>query len=316
MVWFQCEDCGENLKKPKLANHFRICSAYKLSCIDCGVVFGQDSVQGHTQCVTEAEKYGPKGQGKDVTTTKPKNNAKQKQKAEVDINVGLTERPPWFCSLCNSKATSKQALLLHADGKKHRAKARAFHAANEKPKTNEAIAPDNDITNENAPKSEDKLKDPLKADAVPNGSEAENLGRSTKKKRKLDASESNVARKKAAGEDNSGEFGGREVVHIEREEAKEGECHVPKVGKLAKQSPGKGEFGKKIKWKKLITSILNSNPKGVLKIKKLKKIVLKALQEYGVNEHDNKLVEVLEHKIHSTSRFMVNDNCVHLVAKD
>lgn len=31
MVWFQCEDCGENLKKPKLLNHFKICSAYKVS---------------------------------------------------------------------------------------------------------------------------------------------------------------------------------------------------------------------------------------------------------------------------------------------
>lgn len=30
MVWFQCEDCGENLKKPKLAGHFRSCSAYKV----------------------------------------------------------------------------------------------------------------------------------------------------------------------------------------------------------------------------------------------------------------------------------------------
>ena len=31
MVWFQCEDCGENLKKPKLAGHFRSCSAYKVT---------------------------------------------------------------------------------------------------------------------------------------------------------------------------------------------------------------------------------------------------------------------------------------------
>jgi cell growth-regulating nucleolar protein len=91
MVWFQCEDCGENLKKPKLAGHFRSCSAYKvtrrlslsglyftprgfslligiltcdcatvwfgfvqLSCIDCGAVFSQDTVQTHTQCISEA----------------------------------------------------------------------------------------------------------------------------------------------------------------------------------------------------------------------------------------------------------------------
>lgn len=30
MVWFQCEDCGDNLKKPKLSSHFRTCSAYKV----------------------------------------------------------------------------------------------------------------------------------------------------------------------------------------------------------------------------------------------------------------------------------------------
>jgi predicted RNA-binding Zn-ribbon protein involved in translation (DUF1610 family) len=30
MVWFQCEDCGEELKKPKLAAHFNRCSAYKV----------------------------------------------------------------------------------------------------------------------------------------------------------------------------------------------------------------------------------------------------------------------------------------------
>jgi cell growth-regulating nucleolar protein len=100
MVWFQCEDCGENLKKPKLAGHFRSCYASKLSCIDCGEFFSQDTVQGHTQCISEAEKYGPKGQ------SKPSNGAwgkpdKPKPNADVDINVGLSTRPPWFCRCTN-----------------------------------------------------------------------------------------------------------------------------------------------------------------------------------------------------------------------
>lgn len=44
------------------------------------------------------EKYGPKGQGKvsngGVT---PKSNKDSKQRPDVDINVGLSERPPWYC---------------------------------------------------------------------------------------------------------------------------------------------------------------------------------------------------------------------------
>ena len=30
MVWFQCEDCGDNSKKPKFPNYFRTCSASKV----------------------------------------------------------------------------------------------------------------------------------------------------------------------------------------------------------------------------------------------------------------------------------------------
>ncbi|KAF2297554.1 hypothetical protein GH714_038690 [Hevea brasiliensis] len=61
-----------------------------------------------------------------VRLLNPKNT---KQQPDIDINIGLSQHPPWFCCLCNTKATSKQTLLLHGDGKKHRAKARAFHAA-------------------------------------------------------------------------------------------------------------------------------------------------------------------------------------------
>ncbi|KAK1312504.1 hypothetical protein QJS10_CPA07g01007 [Acorus calamus] len=139
MVWFQCEDCGENLKKPKLPYHFRICSANKLSCIDCGEIFNQQSVQGHTQCITEAEKYGPKDHGKSSQNGPSKTN-KPKKNLDVDVNVGLSSRAPWFCSLCKTKATSQQTLLLHADGKKHRAKAKAFQASQQKPDQAEETA--------------------------------------------------------------------------------------------------------------------------------------------------------------------------------
>ncbi|CAH2073836.1 unnamed protein product [Thlaspi arvense] len=91
-------------------------------------MFGKDSVYGHNQCITETEKYGPIGQSKpsNGTPAKPQNNSKQQP--DFDINAGLSNRYPWFCSLCNTKATSQQTLLAHADGKEHRGKAKAFHA--------------------------------------------------------------------------------------------------------------------------------------------------------------------------------------------
>lgn len=325
MVWFQCEDCGENLKKPKLPNHFRICSANKLSCIDCGETFGQQSVQGHTQCITEAEKYGPKGQGKALNGTPAKAKSDSKQRPEVDITVGLSERPPWFCSLCNTKATSKQALLLHADGKKHRAKARAFHAANE-PKQKEESIQNGNVSTENISKDESigdknveeaKMQDPPQMATVHDSLETENENLASKKKRKLDASDNNGDRKKVGG-DASGELGNGEVIQVERAEAEETVLQVKKAKHDVSKEPSsmKEDTKKKIKWKKLITSALKSNPDGVLKMRKLRKLVIKALEESGITDDETQLSEKLEHKINSSSRFTVDNKYVRLAAKD
>ncbi|XP_012076989.1 UBP1-associated proteins 1C isoform X2 [Jatropha curcas] len=303
MVWFQCEDCGENLKKPKLPNHFRICSASKLSCIDCGEMFGQDSVQGHTQCITEAEKYGPKGQGKAPNGATPKTNKNAKQQPDVDINVGLSERPPWFCSLCNTKATSKQTLLLHADGKKHRAKARAIHAAKQQQ------------TKETEESTQDK---PSTVQITTNGTES---GKPSKKKRKLDESRSDGTGQKNGGDTTNGIGNG--VVQAERTKAEEMESQLKKAkqnglkdDRVVESGSIKEDTKKKIKLKKLIKSALILNPDGVLKMKKLKKLVLKSIQECGITEDESQFSEMLEQKINSSSRFRVDKQYVHLVAKD
>ncbi|CAN6680803.1 unnamed protein product [Malus baccata var. baccata] len=293
MVWFQCEDCGDNLKKPKVLGHFNCCSARKLSCIDCGETFGREAVQGHTQCMTEAEKYGPKGaQGKPLNGggAKPNNNKDGKQQPDFDITVGLTKRFPWFCSVCNTKATSEQTLLLHAEGKKHRAKARAIHAAKQQPKQPEESVPDTEPPPKDTPKGEvlenKQIEEPKSHDASRvntehQSPEAETYTLLKNKKRKLDASKNDESRKKT--KDNT-------------------------YGK-------EGEPTTKIKWKKLITSTLKSND-GVLKMRKLKKLVLKALEESGITDDETKLSNKLEHKINSSSRFRVDNKYVHLDAKD
>lgn len=135
MVYFQCEDCGDALKKPKLKGHFNACSASAFSCIDCLQVFDRRTVQSHVSCVTEHEKYA-------LGATKPggaqvmrEANARREGGAGGGGDVGdvvgdefLSTRAPWACSCCGVKCTSEDTLLGHARGKKHKSKARSARA--------------------------------------------------------------------------------------------------------------------------------------------------------------------------------------------
>lgn len=313
MVWFQCEDCGDNLKKPKLPGHFRMCSANKLSCIDCGQVFGQQSVQGHTQCITEMEKYGPKGQGKALTNTTPNSKSDSKMKPEVDINVGLSERAPWFCSLCNTSATSRQALLLHAEGKKHRGKARAFHASKQPPKQTEELTPSAKVSAESNLKDQlvgnQDVVEPKKSglsEVTPaqNGSETgtESGNSPTSKKRKRDTARQNV------------EVGNHEDDTKWKE--KKSRQSLGKGDKVMDTKSSTEEVKTKIKWKKLISSALELNPDGVLKLRKVQKFVQKALLNSEITLHESQVRDTLEQKISSSSKFTVDGKYVRLVAKN
>ncbi|XP_050374875.1 UBP1-associated proteins 1C isoform X2 [Argentina anserina] len=249
MVWFQCEDCGDNLKKPKLPHHFNTCSARQLSCIDCGEMFGRETVQGHTQCITEAEKYGPKGQVK-AANGGAKPNKDSKQQADFDITVGLSERPPWFCSLCNTNATSRQTLMLHAEGKKHRGKARAIHAAKQKAMQLEESAPDTKPQPQEAPKGTEApaLQEASGVNTIDKCSEAENGKFLSKQKRKLEESKNEESRKKTK-DTTLGEVGNGKVTQNGRAEANKKETKLKK---------DKEEPKAKINWKKLITSTLKT----------------------------------------------------------
>jgi hypothetical protein len=51
----------------------------------------------HWFCFDFQEKYGPKGQGKTLNAAAAKPVKDGKQRPVVDTNVGLSQRPPWFC---------------------------------------------------------------------------------------------------------------------------------------------------------------------------------------------------------------------------
>uniref|UniRef100_A0A0D9V2A7 U1-type domain-containing protein n=1 Tax=Leersia perrieri TaxID=77586 RepID=A0A0D9V2A7_9ORYZ len=304
MVWFQCEDCGDDVKKPKLAGHLRCCSASKFSCIDCGVFFTQDTVQGHTQCISEAEKYGPKGQNKASNNAQGKQN-KPKPNADVDINVGLSTHPPWFCSLCKTTTTSKQTLLSHADGKKHRAKAKAYHASQKQ---------------ENG--SEQTPKETVGASVTE--SAQVNNEKSIENEKGVDK---DAAKRKRANDttseepDNTKRLNNLSVNNGEVIQSANGETEHKAKSKstkdeLASSANPKDSKKQKIKWKKIITKVLKTNPDGALKLKKLQKLVTKELLEFGLTEDKDHMHAMLMDKISSSSRFSVDGKHIRLVAKD
>ncbi|KAI3879487.1 hypothetical protein MKX03_014107 [Papaver bracteatum] len=306
MVWFQCEDCGENLKKPKLPNHFRCCSAFKLSCIDCGVTFSQESVQAHTQCISETEKYGPKGAVKPGSNTPASAKSNTKKKPDVDTNVGLSTRPPWYCSLCKTSATSQQTLLLHAEGKKHGAKARAFHASQQPPKPAEESTPNVTDSTVEAPKEESLTKEDPPTDSV----------KVSKKKRKIDSSVNGNSDKPV------------ESTEVEVEEKKK---KVKKENGSAKKSEDTDEEtadtnevgSKKIKWKKVITSVLKAQTKTncALEKRKLQKAVINTLIETNCVAADidakrrKELKEMVMQQVQSSSKFRLDLNHIVKLSK-
>ncbi|CAI0387779.1 unnamed protein product [Linum tenue] len=319
MVWFQCDDCGEELKKPKLSNHFRRCSASKLSCIDCGVTFSPDTVQGHTQCISEAEKYGPKGQGNPAINGATPKSKDSKQKPDVDINVGLSLRPPWYCSLCNTQATSKQALLLHADGKKHRAKARAFHAGRQPKQTEDVVQ---GIIPIDCTVTENGSGEKPTSDGANTDGKLEDGVLPSDKKRKLDVLDNNGDVCVKMGKGDSKAETPSDVVQVGSVNACETDGKSKKVKrnemrtdrKLESLSPEE-HTENKIKWKKLIKAALKSNPDGAMKLKKLEKHVKKLLQESGKGVDQDELGNILQQKVNSNSRFTIDGKNVRLVAR-
>jgi len=163
----------------------------------------------------------------------------------------------WLCSLCNTKATSKQTLLLHADGKKHRAKARAFHASKQQPIQEDKHATDDaKAVVETGPN--DEVRDDknvelpkLQNSSTQNDSKPGNEISSAKKKRKLEALEDDLVKK--SRNNSSVDMGNGEVIQGEKAT---GDSNLKKEWTL---KPHRTSAVKnKIKWKKFIKSALKS----------------------------------------------------------
>ena len=119
---------GDAPLQPKLPQHYSRCPCVAVSCVDCGQTFDRRSAQFHTSCITEADKYGGNfayaGGG---AAAGGGGNGGANANGAGDT-IGLSTCAPWMCSLCRVTCTSQETLHGHAQGKKHKSKARQARA--------------------------------------------------------------------------------------------------------------------------------------------------------------------------------------------
>jgi cell growth-regulating nucleolar protein len=60
MVFFNCGNCGQGVRKNQVEKHLMSCRSNVFSCIDCNKDFYNREYASHNKCITEAEKYESK----------------------------------------------------------------------------------------------------------------------------------------------------------------------------------------------------------------------------------------------------------------
>ncbi|CAL8460569.1 g98 [Coccomyxa elongata] len=298
MVWFECTDCGESLKKPKVQNHTYSCCASGFNCIDCGRTFDRHSVKEHTTCVTEHDKYA-KG------ATKPGGFAAQgfygsSENAKAEAPAGpsglefLATRPPWKCSVCNVTCTSNETLMGHAAGAKHKRRARAALA-------NQGTG-EGGGSQGNADAAQAAEDWPEEIGQAPSSDckDATSNGKAAGKKRKhVEDAQSLPSTSKALKEDASGQAG----------------TSSAQQAAAAQQSKGAASTTteeKRYKWKKLAEKVLQA--RGGNKKMKVRKLQLKVLAAAGLSADEicNHGDAMLQRCQKSRRRFCVENGYISL----
>lgn len=109
MVSFSCEVCNDTILKKKLDQHRQRCPDAYFTCIDCSVTFSGTDYRGHTQCMSEAEKYEkslykgkknqkpqqphPKPQHQQQPQEKPQEKSESKSKDKKEKKAEKSEKP-------------------------------------------------------------------------------------------------------------------------------------------------------------------------------------------------------------------------------
>eukprot|EP00887_Chlorella_sp_A99_P007445 scaffold2.g7445.t1 len=223
-------------------------------------------------------------------------DAKQQQPGKDASAEGvefLSTRPPWKCSICNVQCTSQETLMGHAQGTKHKRRARAALAvkggqaqgqqgAAQQPEcargsaaANGAAAPANGHVQQEQGPPGDEAKHAAEEKEAAQG----DMGKKGKK-RKAAEGEQAAAPAAAPHAQQEGEAGGAAHKAKKKKGDKGGTAEgaaPPPAAATAEQAPGAAAAaGKRPKWKKLAAVALREAG-GSMKLKKLQAAVLAAV---------------------------------------
>ncbi|PAV63257.1 hypothetical protein WR25_21551 [Diploscapter pachys] len=284
MVFFNCDGCGEALKKNQVEKHSFRCRSDAYSCIDCQVVFTRITYAQHVKCITENQKYGGSGYIEKEAKGELKQNAwieqvqaaiefvkepKLKQLLQRIAGYGNIPRKEskFINFLSNSCSVRDKSLCQQAWN--------AIAAEAEKLRQN-------NIQKANAGKANGKN--------LTNGSTASKSGESGKKEEKEEQKQIESISEKANGNG-----------HV----ADEDNCET--------QENNSSEL-LPFKWKKAIKRRLQEAG-GEMKLKKLRKSVSEAYREkHGLEEVDDSVVkQQIEQTLQATSSVTVEGKSAKLV---
>jgi len=200
MVSFVCDTCQDTVTKPKIKKHLNICHNTTFTCIDCHSNFDSYSVNAHTNCISEVDKYYGKF-AKQQPQKKKNNNNHQKQTGTFgnNNNQNMNDNNTIFGLGNNDDVTKSNGVIieLNNDGKKKK----------KKKKNGENTVPTETMLDLNEPRIDDKKKkdlmnEPIEVidvDLTTSTNDGEGNGHSAtskKRKRENDGGDGNKENKK------------------------------------------------------------------------------------------------------------------------
>lgn len=347
MVFFNCNACGEAVKKNQVEKHYqqqcRQCEV--LSCVDCGKEFWGDDYQKHIKCITEDEKFGGKsykpnpnankGEQKQELWVKQVQDAISKVKANSKLK-NLLERLKEHPNIPRKQSKFENFLRNSLRIMDHALATQAWTAISAElnnkvnkedgsllgTKREEIVAEEETMTTasengKNKTKKKGKKKK-QKLDAMENETQTAELEKNGKSEVVLE-DRNDIPKKKKSKKRKVEDEG------VDVEENKEEKIEKPKNKKKRKQEPEENNDDAmmevaavgKFKWEAAIIGVLKRADDKEMSVKKLKK---KVLAEYharggdGKSYTEEKLMAKFTKKINNNPRLKVLKENVKLMS--